>query len=438
MVASMRVGYEAGSSASSRPRAIFRSPAPGRSAVRASLPPGTPRSRSWRMPCRCHRLDNVCVSQASAAVDRVAVVYRRVTGASGWPLAAGALCGMLATIEVALGGRASGSPSTTLLLSLAATVPLALARTSVLTAAVTITAATLLTLALDQRLTGAGVIAQVAVVYLLGRRRSGWVTGAVLLPLAVGVIAYIVVAPSGGGVNGSVVPVALLSLTVIAAGLGVASRARGATAALTATRQAIADTLLEHAARGERARIARELHDVVAHHISMISVQAEIARLTTPGMPTEGARRLAAIGDTARTALTEMQRLLDVLRSDAGTEPTRTPQPGLDQLNELIDEARDAGLQLSAYRIIQEALTNARRHAPGAAVDVELLYAGEALHLRVRDNGPGPPDGATAAGHGLLGMRERAAMVGGTLSTGRARTGGFLVQATLPMAEPAA
>jgi signal transduction histidine kinase len=397
----------------------------------------------------------VRVSQASAAVDRVAVVYRRVTGASGWPLAAGALCGMLATIEVALGGRTSESPSTTLLLSLAATVPLALARTSVLTAAVTITAATLLTLALDQRLTGAGVIAQVAVVYLLGRRRSGWVTGAVLLPFVVGLIAYIVVVPSGGGVNGSV-PVALLSLTVIAAGLGVASRARGQTAALTATRQAMADTLLEHAARGERARIARELHDVVAHHISMISVQAEIARLTTPGMPTEGAKRLAAIGDTARTALTEMQRLLDVLRSDAGTEPTRKPQPGLDQLNELIDEARDAGgastrlivrgrvvpldagLQLSAYRIIQEALTNARRHAPGAAVDVELLYTGEALHVRVRDNGPGPPDGAMAGGHGLLGMRERAAMVGGTLSTGRARTGGFLVEATLPIAEPAA
>jgi signal transduction histidine kinase len=335
-------------------------------------------------------------------------------------------------------------------------VPLAFARTSVLTAAVTITAATLLTLALDQRLTGAGVIAQVAVVYLLGRRRSGWVTGAVLLPFVVGVISYAVVAPSGGGVNGSVVPVALLSLTVIAAGLGVVSRARGETAALTATRRAMADTLLEHAARGERARIARELHDVVAHHISMISVQAEIARLTTPGMPTEGAKRLAAIGDTARTALTEMQRLLDVLRSDAGTEPTRKPQPGLDQLNELIDEARDAGgastrlivrgrvvsldagLELSAYRIIQEALTNARRHAPGAAVDVELLYTGDALHLRVRDNGPGPPDGATAAGHGLLGMRERAAMVGGTLSTGRARTGGFLVEATLPMPGPAA
>jgi signal transduction histidine kinase len=96
-----------------------------------------------------------------------------------------------------------------------------------------------------------------------------------------------------------------------------------------ANERVMASTLLEHAARGERARIARELHDVVAHHLSMISVQAETARLTTPGMPAEGAKRLTAIGDTARTALTEMRRLLGVLREDAGPapEPQRRPQP---------------------------------------------------------------------------------------------------------------
>jgi signal transduction histidine kinase len=184
----------------------------------------------------------------------------------------------------------------------------------------------------------------------------------------------------------------------------------------------------------------------------MIAVQAEIARLTTPGMPAEGATRLAAIGDTARTALTEMRRLLGLLREDAATEPTRKPQPGLDQLNELIDEARDAagastrlivrgrvvaldpGIELTAYRIVQEALTNTRRHAPGAAVDVELHYLDDALRLRVRDNGPGPPPPARvpATGHGLLGMRERAAMVGGTLRTGPAPASGFLVEAVLP------
>jgi signal transduction histidine kinase len=105
----------------------------------------------------------------------------------------------------------------------------------------------------------------------------------------------------------------------------------------------MADTLREQAATQERARIARELHDVVAHHVSMVAVQAETARLTTPGMPPEGQERLAAIGDTARDALTEMRRLLSVLRADAGGETQRAPQPGLDRIPELLAGAREAG-----------------------------------------------------------------------------------------------
>ncbi|MEU9871961.1 sensor histidine kinase [Actinomadura sp. NPDC048021] len=233
-------------------------------------------------------------------------------------------------------------------------------------------------------------------------------------------------------------------------------RRRAEAAALDASRREFETTLLEHTARGERARIARELHDVVAHHISMISVQAETARLAVPGMPEEGANRLLAIGDTARTALTEMRRLLGVLREDAGAEPTRRPQPGLQELLDLVDGTResgaagvrlivaghvaalDPGLELAAYRIVQEALTNARRHAPGAAVDVELDYAPDALRVSVRDNGPGPGTDAGLggpAGHGLLGMRERAAAVGGDLRTGPGPAGGFLVEATLPLGE---
>jgi signal transduction histidine kinase len=174
-------------------------------------------------------------------------------------------------------------------------------------------------------------------------------------------------------------------------------------------------------------------------------------------MPAEGAERLLAIGDTARAALTEMRRLLGVLREDAGTATTRTPQPGLEQLTELIDEARessgastrlivrgriaplDPGVELAAYRIVQEALTNARRHAPGVAVDVELDYGDEALRVRIRDNGPGPVErgaGSRRGGHGLLGMRERAAMVAGDLWTGPAPGTGFLVEALLPVARP--
>ena len=148
-----------------------------------------------------------------------------------------------------------------------------------------------------------------------------------------------------------------------------------------------------------------------------------------------------------------MRRLLGVLREDSGAETAdRRPQPGLAQLNELLDEARDVsgigarlivsgwltildpGVELAAYRIVQEALTNARRHAPGAAVDVELHFANDALHVRIRDNGPGPaakPNQPTL-GHGLLGMRERATAVGGEFRTGAAPGGGFLVQATLP------
>jgi signal transduction histidine kinase len=261
-----------------------------------------------------------------------------------------------------------------------------------------------------------------------------------------------VLAPLDADVADKRLAVLLLSVTAAAAAYGGIRRAHREAARRVASRRAIADTLLEHAARGERARIARELHDVVAHHISMIAVQAETARLAPPGMPAEGAKRLLAIGDTARAALTEMRRLLGVLREDAGTVTTRQPQPGLEHLNELIDEARDStaastrlivrgrvtsldpGIELTAYRIVQEALTNARRHAPGAAVDVELNYAKATLRLRVRDNGPGPPSDASSSGHGLLGMRERAAMVGGALSAGPGWVGGFVVDATLPMA----
>jgi len=239
-----------------------------------------------------------------------------------------------------------------------------------------------------------------------------------------------------------------------AAGTGIAVRARRETRTRTAAGEALADTMLAHTARGERARIARELHDVVAHHISMVSVQAETARLTTPGLPAAGAQRFAEIGDTARAGLTEMRRLLGVLRSDVtpGEVGERQPQPGLPQIASLIDGARaaaggairlivsgqvtsfDPGVELAAYRIVQEALTNARRHAPGAAVDVELRYAPDMLRVRVRDNGPGmafSPD-AGAGGHGLLGMRERAATVRGTLRAGEAAGGGFVVEAELP------
>jgi signal transduction histidine kinase len=239
-------------------------------------------------------------------------------------------------------------------------------------------------------------------------------------------------------------------IVVGALALGDSRRKQGeAIAERDETRQAMADTLQDQAVMGERARIARELHDVVAHHVSAIAVQAESARLTTENLSDEGRAQFEAIGETARDALAEMRRLLGVLRDDADAETARDPQPSLARLDELVETARSAGtpvtltlegaatplspgVDLCAYRILQEALTNARRHAPGAVVEVEIEYAPDVLRLRVRDHGPGivPPQ---TDGHGLLGMRERALMVGGSLTAAPADGGGFAIDAVLPI-----
>jgi signal transduction histidine kinase len=373
--------------------------------------------------------------------DRAREMVRGLLDRPDAPLAATPVLALLGLVEVLNRQLEGGLLATAVLLAVFGIAPLALAPARVVLAAAGITFATLVSLVGGIPPTVAAWLAQVAAGYLLGRLRP-W---RIALP---GVLPFLVFAVARPGTRA----VLLLALVAGAVVLGAALRERAEAAARRGSGQAIADTLLEHAARGERARIARDLHDVVAHHISLIAVQAETARLTTPGLPPDGARRLSAIGDIARQALTEMRRLLGVLREDAGDAPTRRPQPGLDQLNELIDGAResagastrlivrgcvgplDSGVELTAFRIIQEALTNARRHAPGAAVDVELIYAGDELRVRVRDNGPGPPGGPDA-GHGLLGMRERAAMVGGTLRAGPGPLGGFLVEATLPATE---
>jgi len=380
---------------------------------------------------------------------------RRIAAVPQAPAVAGALLGLLAVFESlarAGGDSANGNALfALLLLGLAGTLPLALLRSYPASVAVAMSAASVLSLTAFQTLTIAGLVAQLAILYWLGRHGSPLLA----LMLAAGFLALPLADPPPGQ-EMRVVTVLLASLAPAAALAGIALRARGEAREYGAARQVIAGSLVEHTARGERARIARELHDVVAHHISMVAVQAETARLTTPGMPAAGAQRLSAIGDTARAALTEMRRLLGVLREDAqdaipGQQGAdRQPQPGLKQLNELLDESRDAsgsgtrlivwgtpatydpGVELAAYRIVQEALTNARRHAPGAAVDVELHYATNALRLRIRDNGPGPPFAGPADGNGLLGMGERAAAVGGDLRTGPAPGGGFVVEASLP------
>jgi signal transduction histidine kinase len=361
----------------------------------------------------------------------------------------GAVLGLLALTESIARAAATGATAqfglALALVALATTLPLAFLGPA--GAALAVTAASVLSLAAFHTLTVAGLATQLIVVYRLARSGSQVLAVALAVPFLVLTLAD----PRPAGSEAWVLTVLLASLAPAAALTGIALQARAEAQENRAAREVIAGTLIEHTARGERARIARELHDVVAHHISMVAVQAETARLTTPRMPAAGAQRLSAIGDTARAALTEMRRLLGVLREDAQTDVAeRRPQPGLGQLNELIDEARDAsgagarlilrgppvkldpGVELAAYRIVQEALTNARRHARGAAVDVELQCTDDALLLRIRDNGPGPPPAPRDGGHGLSGMRERAAAVGGELRTGSAAGGGFLIVATLP------
>jgi signal transduction histidine kinase len=319
-----------------------------------------------------------------------------------------------------------------------------------------------LSLTLFHTLTVGGAAGQVVVLYGLGLatwaatdrqlRPVGWAVPFVVLALA---------GPRATSSEAQFLTVLLAAVAPAAALAGIAQRARREAQMHSARSDLIAGDLVDHTARGERARIARELHDVVAHHISMVAVQAETARLTTAGMPAEGAQRLSAIGDAARAALTEMRRLLGVLRADADDDAAqRKPQPGIAQLNELLDQARDAsgsgtrliltgapfvldpGVELAAYRIAQEALTNVRRHAPGAAVDVEVHYDADVLRVRVRDNGPGPRadrlSAESSGGHGLAGMRERAAAVGGRLQVGGAPGGGFVVEAVLPARAEAA
>lgn len=204
---------------------------------------------------------------------------------------------------------------------------------------------------------------------------------------------------------------------------------------------------IELAAQDERARIAREMHDVVAHGLSVMVVQADGARYAAEKDPDLAVETLATIADTGRGALTEMRRLLGLLRSgDTGVRP----QPGLVDLPHLVEEARAVGMSLdadlpdpvpdvpegvglAAYRIVQEALTNVRKHAgPGAAVRLRV-QVGSDIEVEVVDDGRGASSYDDGRGHGLVGMRERAALHGGTVSAGPATGGGFAVSARLPL-----
>ncbi|MFD5568056.1 sensor histidine kinase [Streptomyces cadmiisoli] len=212
------------------------------------------------------------------------------------------------------------------------------------------------------------------------------------------------------------------------------------------------------AVAAERARIARELHDVVAHNVSVMVVQADGAAYVLDSAPDQAKAALETISSTGRQALAEMRRLLGVLRTGEHREGGEyVPQPDVEQIEDLVEQCRSAGLpvdfrvegtprplpsgvELTAYRIVQEALTNTRKHGgPNAGASVRLVYFDDGLGLLVEDDGKGAPHelyeegGVDGRGHGLIGMRERVGMVGGTLDAGPRPGGGFRISALLPL-----
>ncbi|MEV4566240.1 histidine kinase [Nonomuraea sp. NPDC049419] len=310
-----------------------------------------------------------------------------------------------------------------------------------------------------------GVVALYTMVAWCGRTVS--VVVGVLTGLSVAVVSLV------PATDADLLDVAFTALLLAGAWvLGDSARIRRAyTAELEARAELLArerDFEARRAVAAERARIARELHDVVTHHVSMMVVQAEAGPVLAERDGEAAERTFDTIAGIGRQAMTEMRRLLGVLRDEdqPGEEPARegafAPQPGLAQVPDLIDQARRAGVRaelqmdgrsgplpagvdLSAYRIVQEALTNVVKHAAGARVRVRVRHTDRDLHIEVHDEGsPSEHDGRVmngedrdgSGGQGLIGMRERAHLFGGELTAGARPGGGFAVIARLPIGGP--
>ncbi|MFD9500565.1 sensor histidine kinase [Streptomyces sp. NPDC060035] len=298
------------------------------------------------------------------------------------------------------------------------------------------------------------IIGYLFVLFALGLREPRTTLVAVWLMTGVAGLLLHVIAPDRS--KGSALLLLILGAVVLV--VAAALRERGDAQRRLAEQETISEaeragrTLLE-----ERTRIARELHDVVAHHMSVITVQADSAPYRIGGLPEQARAEFEAIAASARESLTEMRLLLSVLRSD-GTQGERAPQPGLGRIQQLVEATVRSGLpvelsmgeevpkavgdglpqavDLSVYRIVQEALANAVRHAPGARTRVSVTTAdGHVTVLIVNDRAqrPGSPLETTGTGHGLVGMRERVRLTGGTLDTGPLPDGGFRVAARLPL-----
>jgi signal transduction histidine kinase len=233
----------------------------------------------------------------------------------------------------------------------------------------------------------------------------------------------------------------------VAAIVGFVVRSRSVRAERSETRVSTLEAEREVVVREERARIARELHDVIAHSVSVILVQAGAAEPLVAENPEQACEALRSIRAAASDSLGEMRRLLGILRA-TGDELALTPQPTVAELDPLLAQTRATGLDvgfliegdarplapgvaLAAYRIVQEALTNTRKHGRASRADVKLRYSSSAIEIEVGDDGTGT-DPLEEGGHGLVGMRERAELYNGTLDVGTRDGGGFIVRAVLP------
>jgi signal transduction histidine kinase len=312
---------------------------------------------------------------------------------------------------------------------------------------------------------GAALLAPAAAVYAVATKVSvRQALAAAAAALAVLLAATSASNPFNTSTGGTVIVLPVLMAAACTAGIAVSNRR-----AFVASIQARAEDEAKRRIDEERLRIARELHDVVAHTMSTINVQASAAATVLEDRPDAAAEALAAIRTASKNGLRELRAILNVLRQADDADPT-APAPGLAQLDALVAGANQAGLpttlivtgepvplpaaiDLAAYRIIQESLTNAIRHAGPATATVALTYREAKLLIEVADTGRGAPvasaradagqDGAGAggvwhSGHGMVGMRERAATAGGTFEAGpRREAGGFTVTATLPFVPPA-
>ena len=283
---------------------------------------------------------------------------------------------------------------------------------------------------------GAAVL---AAAYGLGAYGSNTVRRVGRALAACALLAVFITLPADHGSHDPAIACALLA---IALGMGEVTSAHRDTAAAAA----------RHAQDTERARLARDLHDVVAHQLSAIAVQAGAARLAAAGDPQASAAAIAAIERQARGGLTELNQLVRELRPAGDTGPDTSPQPRLGDIPGLIKRAGEAGMraelrvdgeprplsaavELAGYRVVQESLTNAIRYAAGAAATVHLACRDDGIMVEVTDDGPGAAAAAGAirgGGAGLAGLRERARLLGGQLEAGSAAERGFAVRAFLP------